>query len=119
MNTNEPKKINPQIPSSHVRFSEQEFSRIQKMQQLTGKSIPEILKTNTFSRTDLETPLMSKEEVSALLLELKRQGNNLNQLVRKLNSGLMQGWYENVNELVRGYFDIRHKLSVNLGNRKN
>lgn len=111
------KTVKPKLPSSHVRFTESEFERMEKMQKLTGLSIPEILKKNTFSRMDLERPLYDREHADRIIAELKRVGNNLNQIARKINSGLMTGWSQSFNSLTRAFVDLRHLISVNHANR--
>jgi hypothetical protein len=116
MSDSEIKSDRRKTPSSHVRFTEHEFNMIQKMQQTTGLSIPDILKKATFRRVDLLRPLLNKEDVERIMVELRRQGNNLNQITKQINSGLMTGWSQSFNSLVRAYVDIRHLISVNHGN---
>jgi hypothetical protein len=118
MSGSENKTEQKKIPSSHVRFTEHEFNMIQKMQQTTGLSIPDILKKATFRRIDLLRPLLGKDDVEKVMVELRRQGNNLNQIAKQINSGLMTGWSQSFNCLVRTYVDIRHLISVNNGNSK-
>lgn len=111
------KTVKKHLPSSHVRFTEAELARIQRMQQATGRSIPDLLKGALLKRFDLERPLFSREDADRLLAELRRQGNNLNQIAKQINSGLMTGWSQSFNALVRGYVDLRHMISVNHANR--
>ncbi len=101
------------LASSHVRFSEKELEIIQKMQQATGHSIPDLLKKALFRRVDLVRPLLAKEDVEKIMVELRRQGNNINQITKQINSGLMNGWSQSFNSLVRAYMDIRHIISEN------
>ncbi|MGE0632692.1 MAG: hypothetical protein AB7O96_09805 [Pseudobdellovibrionaceae bacterium] len=109
-NSNTTKK---RLPSSHVRFTEKEFEIIQKMQQTTGLSIPDLLKKALFKRIDLIRPLISKEDVEKIMTELRCQGRNINQITTKINSGLMSGWSQSFNSLVRVYVDLRHIISLN------
>ena len=109
-----PKK--PKLPSSHVRFTESELRRMEKMQKATGLSIPEILKKNTFNRMDLERPLYDREHADRIITELKRVGNNLNQIARQINAGLMTGWSQSFNSLTRAFVDLRHLIAVNHAN---
>lgn len=109
--------VKKRLPSSHVRFSETELIRIQTMQQVTGLSIPDLLKKAVFKRHDLERPLFSKEDADRIMSELRRQGNNINQIAKQINSGLMAGWSQSFNSLVKGYVDLRHMISVNHANR--
>ncbi len=110
----EPKKL----PSSHVRFTEKELVIVHRMQKDTGLSIPDLLKKALFRRVDLVRPLFSKEDVDRLMVELRRQGNNINQIAKHINSGMQQGWNQSFNSLVSGYVSIRHMISVNNGDSK-
>ena len=45
----------------------------------------------------LETPIHVAEDVKPLLIELKRIGNNLNQIAAKINSGVFRSYdFQNV-----------------------
>ncbi|MBX9766407.1 MAG: MobC family plasmid mobilization relaxosome protein [Bdellovibrionales bacterium] len=105
------------IPSSHVRFSEVEYKVIQKMVQATGLSVPDILKKAALKRMDLLQPMFGPEEAARFMTELKRQGNNINQMAKAVNSGIMSGWSQGFSSLVQGYVDLRHMIAVNRGNR--
>ena len=100
---------------SHVRFSDQEAKRIAKMQEVTGLSAPTLLKKALFQRQDLERPLMRPEDALKLMVELNRQGNNLNQIARRVNEGVKAGWDSAFNSLTRAYVDLRRMLSVGNG----
>ena len=113
MSENNSEPENKPIPSSHVRFTEIEYKRIQRMQQTTGLSVPDILKKNTFERMGIERPLYDREHADRAIVELKRIGNNLNQIAKQINSGLMTGWSQSFNALVRAVVDLRHLYSVN------
>ena len=84
---------------SCVRFSDDEYKQILGDSKITGKSIPLLLKTAYFSGRRARV-LMSKEDQVQWFKELRHWGNNLNQLARRVNSGLMEGWHEDF-ELVR------------------
>lgn len=86
-------------PASCVKFSDDEFNKIKSDSQLTGKSIPALLKLAYFSGRRA-TLLMSKSDQEQWFKELRHWGNNLNQIAKRVNSGLMDGWYEDF-ELVR------------------
>lgn len=111
------KPVKPRLPSSHVRFTQNELRRLEKMQKATGLSIPDILKKNTFNRVDLERPLYEREHAEKIMTELKRIGNNLNQIARQINTGLMTGWSQSFNSLTRAFVDLRHLIAVNHANR--
>lgn len=105
------------LPTSCVQFTEQEYKRIQKMKDSLGLSIPDILRQNTFSRSDLESPLYTREDADRIIVELKRIGNNLNQIAHKINSGLMTGWSQSFNALWMEILNLRKQMGVNRGLR--
>lgn len=102
-------------PRTNVRFTAKEYEQIEKAQRETGLSIPDLLKKAYFKHAHLFRPLLTKEQVENIMVELRRQGNNLNQLTKQVNSGLRSGWNQPFNALAKGYVDLRHKLSVNNG----
>lgn len=118
MEENEKKPTTKATPSTHVRFTEIEYKRIDKMRQSLGLSIPDILKKNTFSRFDLESPLYTREDADRVIVELKRIGNNLNQIARKINAGLLSGWSQSFNGFVAEIVRLRHEMGLNHGVRK-
>jgi len=86
--------------SSHVRFNEDEFARIEEDSINTGKSIPTLLKEKYFSGPR-PLPMISKEDLKKHFGELGRIGNNMNQLARRLNSGIREGFVEELREIQR------------------
>lgn len=74
--------------SSHVRFTEAELAQIERDEAVRGVSIPTLLKEAYFSGRPTAV-LMTQEEHKAVLLELLRQGNNLNQITRQANAGII------------------------------
>jgi hypothetical protein len=74
--------------SSHVRFTDDELSQLEKDERTRGVSIPVLLKEAYFEGRPTAI-LMTKEDQKQILLELQRQGNNLNQLTRQVNAGIL------------------------------
>lgn len=116
METQTEEKKKQRQPATCVKFSSQEFAVIQKARQVTGKSLPDLLKGAFFKRVDLLQPLMTEAQVNEVIVALRRAGNNLNQVTKQINSGTMTGWSQSFNALVREYFQIRQMISVNRGN---
>ena len=75
-------------PRANVRFSEKEYERLVKDERERGMSIPLLLKQAYFGRRPTAI-LMTKEDQKAILTELLRQGNNLNQISRQANAGVI------------------------------
>lgn len=89
--------------ASCVKFSPQEYNQIQKVQKTTGESIPTLLKSAFFKCVTDFRPLMDRESASNILRELKRIGNNINQITKHLNAGF--GF-----EACRGFPEICEEL---------
>ena len=104
--------------SIHVRPNEAQLKRIDKMKIATGKSAPRLLLEALLDRMDLERPLFDREEAAKMFLELRRQGNNINQIATKINSGMMQGWSQSFQGLKQSYDNIRHMLARNHADRQ-
>ena len=86
--------------SSHVRFTDDELAKIEQDARLRGLSIPTVLKEAYFSGRPTAV-LMGHEEHKAVLLELLRQGNNLNQITRQANAGIIGNVREELLRIAR------------------
>ncbi len=100
-----------------VRVSASEHERIKKMMNATGMSGPELFRRALLSRLDLEQPLFSPELAKEFSTELKRQGTNINQIAKKVNSGLFAGWSQALSSLNVNYLKLSQMLTVNYANR--
>lgn len=79
-------------PASCVKFTADEYKEISEDAKITGKSIPMLLKAAYFPGRRVRV-LMNKEDQERWYRELRQWGNNLNQLAKRVNSGLTAGWY--------------------------
>lgn len=104
------------IPTSHIRFSKQEYQRIIKDKELTGKSIPWLLKTVYF-RKEISTPALDIESRKAVRRELSSIGNNLNQLTRKVHSGVFGDLTEELQEALNAIKILKSFLGQDYGDR--
>lgn len=100
-----------------VRIDATEHQRIKKMIAATGISGPELFRRALFCRMDLERPLLTPEQAKSFETELKRQGNNINQIAKKINMGLMAGWSQALSALNVNYMKLSQMLTVNYANR--
>ena len=75
-----------------MRFSDDEFDRIKREAKLSGRSLPVILKKSHFSREEMKV-LFNEGERHTFCTELRRIGNNINQIAKRVNSGALEGWY--------------------------
>ena len=100
-----------------VRVDASEHRRIKKMTLATGMSAPELFRSALLGRMDLEQPLFSPEQAKGFESELKRQGNNINQIAKKINSGLMTGWSQAFAAINVSYVKLSQMLVVNYASR--
>lgn len=99
------------VPSTHVRFTRAEYKRLRKDQLLTGQSIPWLLKETYFNRADFK-PTLDVTTRDAVRRELAYIGNNLNQAVRHLHSGLIDDFKTKFDEVYQGFKVLRSFLGV-------
>jgi hypothetical protein len=83
-----------------VRFTDAEFDRITEEAKLSGLSLPALLKRSHFRRKKLAL-LFALEERHAACSELRHIGNNVNQVARRVNSGALEGWHSEFQELLK------------------
>jgi valyl-tRNA synthetase len=91
-----------------IRLTKVEKKRIERNAKRAERSI-----TDYIVLLSLEMPIHVAEDVKPLLIELKRIGNNLNQIAAKINSGVFRSYdfqdvvdeqkkiYEQLLEIVR------------------
>lgn len=114
--TTETKVETKSLPASCVKFTEDEYQKIKMDSHLTGKSIPTLLKTAYFPSRRVNV-LMSKQDQEQWFKELRHWGNNLNQIAKRVNSGLMEGWYEEFEMVRKGLKAIENLVLGVYGSR--
>lgn len=97
------RKKNKQIA---VRVTEEEYAEIMLLVAKSGMTQQEF-----FSRAIRETTITNLDGLKEVVPEMKRIGNNLNQIAKKLNEGeganvTQDQWAE----LVRGYSEVWQSL---------
>jgi hypothetical protein len=103
----ETKKTNN--PQTCVRFSQEEYSEVKDESEKLRKTIPTLLKDSYFGRLPTKV-LISREELTEIRKDLNRIGNNINQVAKKLNSGLMQGWHPIIEEVKDEFVHLQRTL---------
>lgn len=83
---------------THVRFDPDEYERILHDADVTGFSIPKLLKDSYFSRPMLN-PLMRHDDLKMVMGQFGKFANNMNQVARHLNSGFRSGFNEDLEEI--------------------
>ena len=86
-----------------IRLTKAEKERIERNAKRAERSI-----TDYLVLLSLQTPIHVAEDVKPLLIELKRIGNNLNQITAKINAGALLSY--NVEDMIGG----QKKIDVQL-----
>lgn len=92
------KKMRRGGPMTCVRMTEDEKALIEVDSVNTGKSIPQLLKERYFSE-GRQVTLITKPDLAALRAEIMRLGNNVNQIARRLNSGIRSGFNDEIKDV--------------------
>jgi hypothetical protein len=77
---------------TNIRFSESEYERIREESRIIGESIPSLLKQAYFKRKPVKV-LLDANDRRAVFGELRRIGNNANQIAKRVNTGFFEGWH--------------------------
>ena len=85
---------------ANVRFTPEQYARLKAEAFILGQTIPSILKHAYFRREPLRV-LMDQTDRKSVFAELRRIGNNVNQIARRVNSGLQEGWHKEFTEAVQ------------------
>lgn len=84
-----------------IRLAEKEYDVITKKAHRSGMSI-----TNFLVATTEQTQIYVAEDTNPLVAELKRIGNNLNQIIVKINAGAFFSYnFHEVIELQRAIYE--------------
>ena len=84
-------KTTPDTCRANVRFTPEEYRRLQREQLLTGRSIPWLLRTRCFSSAELRPPAFDYETSCEILRQYAAIGNNMNQIAKRVNSEIKEG----------------------------
>ena len=83
-----------------IRLTEKEYEAITKKAHRSGMSI-----TNFLVATTEQTQIYVAEDTKPLVTELKRIGNNLNQITAKINAGIFRSYnFQEIIELQRNIY---------------
>jgi len=96
-------------PHTHVRFTVAEFARLCEEALTSGLSIPVLLRNSHFSKRKLRV-LLSEPERRIWYAELRRIGVNVNQIARRVNSGLLENWHPEFLEAVKAITELKQIL---------
>jgi hypothetical protein len=83
-----------------IRLTEKEYDAITKKAHRSGMSI-----TNFLVATTEQTQIYVAEDTKPLVTELKRIGNNLNQITARINAGIFHSYnFQEVIDLQRAIY---------------
>ena len=83
-----------------IRLTEKEYETIMKKVIRSGMSVTDFLVTAT-----QQTQIHVAEDTKPLVTELKRIGNNLNQITAKINAGIFRSYnFQEIIELQRNIY---------------
>ena len=86
-----------------IRLTKTEKERIKRNAKRAERSI-----TDYLGLLSLQTPIHGAEDVKPLLIELKRIGNNSNQITAKINAGAFRSY--NFEDMIDGQNKISEQL---------
>lgn len=95
---------------THVRFTKEEYDRIKSDSYAVGQSIPTLLKERYYNGPQM-VPLLKKEDLHSMRAELGRIGNNINQIAWRVNSGIREGFEEQITEAKLSFDKLRMFLT--------
>ena len=102
---------------ANVRFTSDEYERISHDAEVSGDSIPKLLKASYFGKPILN-PLMRHDDLKMVMGQLGRIGNNLNQVARQLNSGFRAGFNDDLEEIRRAFTLLMTFVTSTYGRRQ-
>ena len=107
---------NKRGPSTCIRFTDEQYKELKELSRETGKSIPNLFKEAFYKRKPAR-PLMHIDVARKLIGEFNRIGGNVNQIARKMNSGIYEGWYPMFGEFYQQHTQL-FNLVANYGKGK-
>ncbi len=96
-------------PVIYLRVTEEELSYIEKIANERGEKVNSYAKSCLLNKA-VHRPLMPQDSCNKIVTELKRIGNNFNQIARHLNSGFRKGWHSSFEECSDDISKIRELL---------
>ena len=86
----------PRFNIAYVRFPPEQYRRLQREHLLTGQSIPWLIRRYCSNAAELRPPAFDYETSRELLRQTGAIGNNLNQIAKRVNSGIADAVVEHV-----------------------
>lgn len=100
--------------STHVRFTMEQLEKITRDAELSGETIPNLLKDAYFDGTS-RVPLMRKDDATMVIKALNRIGVNFNQVALHLNSGFRAGFHDELEQIARDLNRLTNVVMLTYG----
>ncbi len=99
MSKNNQQKL--KIPSKAIclKLSIEEYNQLEEVSKERGENIQTLIRKSVLNNSNLR-PLMPSTDAKSHLTELRRIGNNINQISRMMNSGYRRDWYDSFENCV-------------------
>ena len=115
METNKKQNSELDVITTCVRLRKEEHQKLSSAALVQGMSLPQLLK-HVALHGPLPVPLLGAEDCKAVLTQLSRIGNNINQVARKLNAGFRDGFHQEFEVFQRDFnslyaFLMKRKLN--------
>lgn len=97
-----------------VRLNEREYSHALKLAKPLGGSVQNLFR-KLIMGASVPTVVLDPEGARSIISELKRIGNNINQIARQMNEGISRGWYDEFEKAAAELSTIENLLRKHLG----
>lgn len=114
-NINPTEKTKSPSLSCFIRLTPEQHAKIREDEKRSGRSVPELFK-NAYFGGGRVVILMSDEDKGTLFTQINRIGSNVNQIAKKLNTGIIFGFDQ---ELTQVRILLTHLLQWVNGKYKN
>ncbi len=80
-------------PALYIRLSEEQLKEVETLALERGEKIQDFVKSCIFNEGN-KRPIMSKDSCKEVVAQLRKIGNNFNQITKQMNSGFRRNWYD-------------------------
>lgn len=113
----EKQKINRSRNVVYVRLTDQEFTRLVTDASNHNNTLPTQMKEGYFNGLPSKL-LFTREDADRIRGEIRRIGNNVNQIARAINSGVQEGWNSAFIEFQEAFKALENLIGGAYGHRQ-